>query len=153
MKTILIVDDEPRTIQPLRIIFQRSGYKVATAENGSRALEKLEILQIDLILLDIMMPPTWEKEGIEVCRHLRENGCTIPIVMLTNRGEEHVKEESLAAGASDFVVKPINSKKLLEKVIEHTQEHRETKSPKSNLDNLIVGLQLILLKLNELATS
>ncbi len=84
---ILVVDDEDKMRQVIKIYLQKEGYIVEEASDGKEALEKIEITKYSLILLDIMMP---EIDGWTVCRKIRED-FTIPIIMLTARSEEYDK--------------------------------------------------------------
>ena len=113
---ILVVDDVPRNVRLLELSLKAEGYRVVAAYNGQEALEKVEIEQPDLILLDVMMPGM---DGYEVCRKLRRNRRTrvLPIVMITayQKGVEN-KIKALDAGADDFISKPFDRYEVLARV-------------------------------------
>ena len=123
--TILVVDDQPQNLRLLDAILSPRGYFVRTATSGEEALVTLEEGEVDLVLLDIVMPVM---NGYEVCRRVRERASTayLPIVMLTASGEEQ-KTKALEAGADDFLTKPIDQSELLARVaslarIKHYQD-------------------------------
>ncbi len=112
---ILIVEDEPPLIEVLRYNLASEGFSTLVATDGEEALLLVEEENPDLIILDWMLP---ELSGIDVCRRLREtkNFKTIPIIMLTARGEESDKISGLDAGADDYVVKPFSPSELIARV-------------------------------------
>ncbi|WP_409289038.1 response regulator transcription factor [Peribacillus sp. SCS-37] len=109
---ILVVDDEERIRRLLKMYLEREGYVIEEAENGNRALEKALENDYDLILLDIMMPG---KDGVEVCRELREKKST-PIIMLTAKGEEMNRVQGFEAGTDDYIVKPFSPREVVLRV-------------------------------------
>lgn len=113
--TILIVDDEPRTIKLMEAYLFHANYEIVKAHNGDEALSIIKNVNVDLVLLDIMMPGT---DGYEVCRQLKENETTklIPVVMVTALNDTKAKVKALAAGADDFVTKPPNRVELVARV-------------------------------------
>lgn len=110
MPTILVVDDEPNIIELSRLYFEREGFTVVTARNGSQALAQVESAQPDLMLLDIMMP---EVDGWEVCRRLRAANNTVPIIVVTARGDDVDKIVGLELGADDYITKPFNPREVV----------------------------------------
>ena len=112
--TVLVVDDQPQNIRLLEAILTPRGYAVRTATSGDEALTAISTSEIDLVLLDIVMPGM---DGYEVCRHVREQSDTayLPVVMVTASGDEE-KIKALEAGADDFLTKPINQSELLARV-------------------------------------
>lgn len=113
---ILVVDDQAQNVELIQELLGTSGYKVSTAYDGEDALRKVHAELPDLVLLDIMMP---KMDGYQVCEALRAADETkdIPIIFVTAKTE--VKDWTHAIfnmGANSYVTKPINSKKLLEKV-------------------------------------
>ncbi len=112
---ILVVDDEPVLLDTLVYNLQQEGYQVITAADGGSALEATRSERPDLIILDVMLP---EMDGLEVCRQLRseKSSATIPILMLTARGEEIDKVIGLEIGADDYVTKPFGRRELLSRV-------------------------------------
>jgi DNA-binding response OmpR family regulator len=112
MKRILVVDDEPRMIGFIRMNLELEGYQVVEAHNGLEALDAVRTQLPDAILLDVMMP---ELDGFETLRMLREFS-TIPVVMLTAKGEENDKVLGLELGADDYVTKPFGPRELSSRV-------------------------------------
>jgi DNA-binding response OmpR family regulator len=111
-KRILVVDDETRMIGFIRMNLELEGYQVLEAHNGLEALEVIRTQLPDLVLLDVMMP---ELDGFETLRMLREFS-TIPVIMLTAKGEEDDKVYGLELGADDYVTKPFGSRELSSRV-------------------------------------
>src|SRR4030042_124041 len=112
---ILVVDDQPQNNELLEAYLVPQGYEIIKAASGEKALEKLSGNQIDLILLDVMMPGM---SGIEVLEKLRADEKTkaIPVVMVTVLKEIEDKEKALEAGCDDFISKPVDKVELLARV-------------------------------------
>ena len=112
--TVLVVDDQPANIRLLEAILVPRGYEIRAASSGDEALKILAEQDLDLVLLDIVMPGM---DGYEVCRRIRERPETafLPVVMVTASGDEQ-KVKALESGADDFVAKPINKSELLARV-------------------------------------
>jgi len=110
---ILIVEDEPNMVAGLRDNFEYDGYEVITAPDGSVGLERALKENPDLVILDVMMP---RMSGLEVCKHLKSTRPSIPIIMLTARGQELDKVVGLELGADDYVTKPFSIRELLARV-------------------------------------
>ena len=112
--TILVVDDQPQNLRLLDAILTPRGFDVRTADSGEEALKTIEAGDVDLVLLDIVMPVM---DGYEVCRRVRGQADTayLPVVMLTASGDEQ-KVKALEAGADDFLTKPIDQNELLARV-------------------------------------
>lgn len=115
MKTLLLADDEPNLRMLARITLEDPKYRIIEAADGTSALELARIEHPDLLVLDWMMPGM---SGIEVARSLRQDPATasIPIIMLTSKGQEADKEQGRAVGAFAYLVKPFSPLELLEKV-------------------------------------
>ena len=111
-KRVLVVDDEPRMIGFIRMNLELEGYQVLEAHTGLEALEMIRTQLPDLVLLDVMMP---ELDGFETLRMLREFS-SIPVIMLTAKGEEDDKVYGLELGADDYVTKPFGSRELSSRV-------------------------------------
>jgi two-component system, OmpR family, alkaline phosphatase synthesis response regulator PhoP len=115
-KRVLVVDDDRVIQQLLEVNLQLEGYDVvATASDGSEALEKISDLKPDLVILDIMMP---KMDGLEVCRRLRQDPETakIPVILLSARAQDLDIREGLDIGASAYLTKPFDPVELLEVV-------------------------------------
>ena len=112
--TILAVDDQPANLRLLEAVLSPQGYRVITASSGEQALELLHSSNIDLVLLDIMMPGI---DGYEVCRRIRSEPSTafLPVVMITASGD-YEKTRAIKAGADDFISKPFHQGELLARV-------------------------------------
>ncbi len=113
MATILIVEDEPKMVAGLRDNFEYEGYQVLTAHDGAEGLDRALATSPDLIVLDVMMP---KMSGLDVCRRLKAKRPSIPIIMLTARGQEVDKVVGLELGADDYVTKPFSIRELLARV-------------------------------------
>jgi DNA-binding response OmpR family regulator len=111
-KTILVVDDEPRYVRLVEVNLTTEGYTVETAGNGQQAVESVAARQPDLVLLDVMMPIM---DGFTACERIREFS-TLPIIILTAKGEERDRVRGLDAGADDYIVKPFSAQELLARV-------------------------------------
>lgn len=111
-KTVLIADDELRIRKLVSDFLTREGYSVLEADNGRSALELLEAGNIDLAVLDVMMP---EQDGLTVCRELRKKSA-IPVIMLTARSEEIDQLFAFELGADEYVTKPFSPKVLTARV-------------------------------------
>lgn len=105
---LLLVDDDTMLIKALEMYLARGGYEVHTAGNGLDGLKQLFSLRPDLVVLDVMMP---QLDGWETCRRIREMS-TVPIIMLTARGQESERVMGLKLGADDYVPKPFSLKEL-----------------------------------------
>ena len=109
---ILVVEDDRTLLDVLKYNLVKEGYNVVTATDGAQALEIARSQKPELIVLDIMLP---ELDGLEVCRILRKD-MTVPILMLTARGEEIDKIVGLEVGADDYMTKPFSMRELLARV-------------------------------------
>jgi two-component system KDP operon response regulator KdpE len=111
-RKILVVDDEPRMIKFIRLNLEHDGFEVYEATTGPQALEKMRDRLPDLILLDVMMP---DLDGFETLRLVREIS-TVPVIMLTAKGEEDDRVRGLELGADDYVTKPFSPRELVSRV-------------------------------------
>jgi DNA-binding response OmpR family regulator len=110
---ILVVEDEPKMVAGLRDNFEFEGYEVITAADGVEGIQRALDETPDLVVLDVMMP---RLSGLEVCKQLRAQRGSIPIIMLTARGQEVDKVVGLELGADDYVTKPFSIRELLARV-------------------------------------
>src|SRR3989441_9254794 len=113
MARILIVEDEPAMVAGLRDNFEFEGYSVITAPDGVAGLERALSESPDLVVLDVMMP---RMSGLDVCKQLKARRPSIPVIMLTARGQEVDKVVGLELGADDYVTKPFSIRELLARV-------------------------------------
>ncbi|MEL6254088.1 MAG: response regulator transcription factor [Bacteroidota bacterium] len=110
---ILCVEDDPSLRSLIDQNLRFEGYEVSLAEDGRRAMELMESENIDLILLDLMLP---KMSGIEVCKQLRAKGNPVPIIMLTARDATEDKIRGLKTGADDYLSKPFDLLELLARI-------------------------------------
>src|SRR5688572_28141684 len=110
---ILIVEDEPAMIAGLRDNFEYEGYEVISADDGVTGLERALSDNPDLVVLDVMMP---RMSGLDVCKQLKVKRPSMPIIMLTARGQEIDKVVGLELGADDYVTKPFSVRELMARV-------------------------------------
>lgn len=117
-KKILVVDDSRTVLFMVTQILKKEAYDLVLAHDGQQAIEVAAAERPDLILMDVIMP---RKTGFEACRELkqREDTKTIPVILVTTRGEEENVETGYESGCSDYVTKPINAQELLAKVRDH----------------------------------
>jgi two-component system response regulator ResD len=112
MTTILVVDDEPIVREVVVRYLRREGYRTLEAGDGDGAKTLVETERPDLVVLDLMLPGT---DGLSVCRWIRAHG-SVPIIMLTARGEEADRIVGLEVGADDYVTKPFSPRELAARV-------------------------------------
>ncbi len=112
-KTILIIEDDTGIRVTLQDTLTSQGYNAVTADNGIKGLELAKELKPDLVILDVMLPLM---DGFEVCKIIRKEGITSPIIMLTVKDEEVDKVLGLELGADDYVTKPFSLKELSSRV-------------------------------------
>lgn len=111
-KTILVVDDERNIVELVKLYLSNEGYTIETAYNGREGLRKFNQVQPALVVLDLMLP---EMDGYEVCRQIRKES-SVPIIMLTARGDDVDTIVGLELGADDYMAKPFNPRELVARV-------------------------------------
>lgn len=111
-RRILVVDDEERMVRFIRLNLEHDGFRVVEAFNGTQAINKIRTSMPDMILLDIMMP---DMDGFEVLKIVREIS-SVPVIMLTAKGEEDDRVRGLELGADDYVTKPFSPRELVSRV-------------------------------------
>jgi len=111
-RRILVVDDEERMVRFIRLNLEHDGFRVVEAYNGTQAINKVRSSLPDLILLDVMMP---DIDGFEVLRIVREVS-SVPVIMLTAKGEEDDRVRGLELGADDYITKPFSPRELVSRV-------------------------------------
>ncbi|MBK1813981.1 response regulator transcription factor [Clostridium sp. YIM B02505] len=134
-ETILIVDDEKEIRDLVEIYLKNDGYNTIKASDGQEALEVLEKSDVDLIILDVMMP---KLDGIEACMKIREERNT-PIIMLSAKSEDMDKIFGLTTGADDYLTKPFNPLELLARVKSQLRRYIKLNNngPQKKKDNVI----------------
>jgi len=129
-RRILVVDDEPRMVHFIRLNLEHDGFEVVEAPSGSKALDLLRDRLPDLILLDVMMP---DLDGFETLRLVREIS-SVPIIMLTAKGEEDDRVRGLELGADDYITKPFSPRELVSRV---RAVLRRTEAPGTSVHEVI----------------
>ena len=150
MTSILVVDDEPVFIEALTISLEREGFGVIAAADGPAALKAISEKDPDLILLDVMLPGM---SGIDVCREIRKSS-SVPVIMVTAKGEEIDAVVGLEVGADDYITKPYRLRELIARIrailrrSEHSPKEDETIS---NPEVLVEGAVRLDLERHELS--
>lgn len=136
-KRILLADDDEMIVDALSYQLEREGYEVLKAYDGEQALALAREGDPDLILLDVMMP---KKQGWEVCQEIRRES-TVPILMITARGEEMDRVLGLELGADDYIVKPFSFRELLARVRANLRrvEFMARQDAQDNADVVTIG--------------
>jgi DNA-binding response OmpR family regulator len=112
-KKILVVEDEPSLVFTLQDTLENEGYEVFVSETGTTAMDMVRDIKPDLMILDVMLPGV---SGFEICKQVREEKFTFPIIMLTARDQEIDKVTGLNIGADDYITKPFGVKELLARI-------------------------------------
>lgn len=133
MQKILIVDDDAEIRKVIGIYLENEGYEIIKAENGSQALEAIAKSEIDLVILDIMMPGI---NGIETCMKIRETSM-MPIIFLSAKAEDLDKIQGLASGADDYIIKPFNAMELIARVKSQLRRYTKYSTVQSAAKNVI----------------
>lgn len=136
-ESIAVVDDEPDIVNLITFHLQKAGFRADGYSSGQKFLESLEKRTPDLVLLDLMLP---DIDGLEVCRLLRkkEEWASIPVVMVTAKGDESDKVVGLELGADDYITKPFSTKELIARVrsvLRRKTVHGESK--KIDIDGIL----------------
>lgn len=134
-KQILVVDDERSISDILKINLEKEGYLVLTAADGEEGLKLALREEVDLVLLDVMLP---KMDGFEVCKKIRQKS-EVPIVMLTARSEEIDKILGLELGADDYVTKPFSVRELLARVKANLRRTVSQKDAEPSEGDIIIG--------------
>ncbi|EGL15441.1 MULTISPECIES: response regulator transcription factor [Paenibacillus] len=141
-ETILVVDNEKEIVELIRIYLTNEGYETVSAGDGLEALDVLKSREVDLIILDIMMP---RMDGVQACLEIRKEK-NMPILMLSAKSEDMDKILGLTAGADDYLTKPFNPLELMARVKSQLRRYKrlnapmpsETLSNRIELDDLII---------------
>ncbi|HEV2443132.1 MAG TPA: response regulator [Steroidobacteraceae bacterium] len=122
MATILIIDDTPTNLGVMVGHLETQGYRVLIAQDGEEGLQRAELTHPDVILLDVMMPGP---NGFEVCRKLKSRSSTrdIPVIFMTSLTETRDKVTGFAAGAVDYVTKPLQADEVIARIDAHLKLH------------------------------
>ncbi|HAN08815.1 MAG TPA: DNA-binding response regulator, partial [Acidimicrobiaceae bacterium] len=133
---VLVIDDEPSFTEALSLSLKREGFEVDTADDGVSALSAIARKLPDLVLLDVMLPGI---SGVDVCREIRKTS-TVPIIMVTARGEEIDAVVALEVGADDYVTKPYRLRELVARMraVLRRSSNEFVREPPSNNDQKLV---------------
>ncbi len=112
---ILVVDDEPHIARALNFVFKKEGFSVEIASDGEEALDRIRELSPRIVFLDLIMP---KRSGTEVCRVVKNDPALrkTHIIILTCKGQELDREQSMAAGANEYITKPFSPREVLARV-------------------------------------
>jgi DNA-binding response OmpR family regulator len=139
--TVLIVEDDPDTVNLVQLYLRRDGYQVLTASEGHEGLKLAKEAGPSLVVLDLMLPGL---DGMEICRQLRQES-DVPIIMLTARVEEEDRLEGLNLGADDYVTKPFSPRELAARVravLRRTARDAEQEGPpRLSIGDITVDLE------------
>ena len=135
---ILVVDDEPNIVELARLYLERDGFRVVSVGDGLAALESVERLRPALMILDIMLP---NLDGLEICKKLRAQDNSIPILMLTARDDDIDKILGLELGADDYLTKPFNPRELVARVkaiLRRKEQKSHPLTPALHIGDLVI---------------
>lgn len=135
MSTVLIVDDDCDIVSALEIYLKPEGYTIEKAYTGEEALQVLQMKEIDLILMDIMMP---KMDGITAVAKLRETS-NVPVILLTAKSEDTDKVLGLNVGADDYVTKPFNPAEVIARVRSQLRRYTSLGGQKKEGNKIIIG--------------
>ncbi|MBL1215541.1 MAG: response regulator transcription factor [Ignavibacteriae bacterium] len=136
MKKILIVEDELNMRMGLKDNLEFEGYQVDYAEDGQIGLEKIQVNNYDLVLLDVMLPKI---SGFDVCKKIRKEGINTPVILLTAKGEEIDKVRGLEIGADDYVTKPFSLRELLARIKALLRRTEKDTTSNEKKDDMQIG--------------
>ena len=134
-KRVLIVDDDQKTVELVKLYLNRDGYRVLTAYDGSEALHQAQDGHPDLIVLDLMLPGM---DGLELFDELRKMRPDIPVIIITAYGSPEAADEALKKGVADFITKPFRKDTILftmKRVLELAMLKKENLELKRRLDD------------------
>lgn len=133
-RKIMIVDDDMHIAELISLYLNKEGYETREAYDGANAVEVFANFSPHLVLLDIMLP---EKDGYQVCREIRQIS-SVPIIMLTAKGETFDKVLGLELGADDYIVKPFDSKELVARVKAVLRRYETNKPVEAQTNQIVV---------------
>ena len=141
---VLVVDDEVHIVELVKFNLEKEGFRVETAYDGMAALTQADLVRPDLIILDIMLP---ELDGLEVCRRLRSRRdfSSVPIIMLTAKGEELDTVLGLEMGADDYIKKPFSPREMVARVKARLRAKRILEAEKATGRKTLVFKDLIMI--------
>ncbi|MEM9394417.1 MAG: response regulator [Pseudomonadota bacterium] len=118
-KKVLLIEDEPNIIEAIKFILSREGWDVMAHSDGASALEAIERIAPDAVVLDVMLP---NRSGFDILRDLRARSATeaLPVLMLTAKGQKRDRELAESYGVTHFMTKPFSNQDVLERIRELT---------------------------------
>ncbi|MBE6023399.1 MAG: response regulator transcription factor [Cellulosilyticum sp.] len=146
MFNILVVEDDKHIRRLLEAVLNREGYTVFTAEDGDKALEIMDIQQVDLIILDVMMPG---KDGYEFTKTLRDAQCMTPILMATARSQFEDKKKGFSLGVDDYMTKPIDTEEMLLRIKAILRRAQIVNERKIRIGELVLDYDTLTVTLGE----
>src|SRR5438552_15988299 len=123
---LLVVEDNPSTLKMLAFLLRNEGYKVHAVSNASMGLDLLRNESIDLLVLDVMLP---DQSGLQVCRQVRDEGLTLPILVISALGRRDDKLAALNEGADDYMTKPFDPSEVIARVHSLIRRTQPTLAP------------------------
>lgn len=133
LPTILLVDDEDAIVELVDVYLRNEGYRILKANNGNDALEIVRAEDVDLVVLDVMMPGL---DGLKTCIKIRETR-QMPIIMLSAKGQDLDKITGLSIGADDYVTKPFSPLELLARVKSQLRRYKQTSSQRKKEESVL----------------
>ncbi len=139
VQKLLVVDDEESILTLLQFNLEQGGFEVVSAADGKTGLDRALEEKFDLIILDLMLP---EMDGLEVCKSLRQNRITTPILMLTAKDDEFDKVLGLELGADDYLTKPFSPREVVARVraiLRRTQRAEPEENTEKPMNKVVIG--------------
>lgn len=133
---VLIVDDEHSIVTLLKYNLEQAGYLTEVAQDGEEALEKVDSVRPDIVVLDLMLP---KKDGIEVCKTIRANKNAVPILMLTAKDDAFDRVLGLELGADDYMTKPFSPREVVARVKAILRRVSSTEWQQEEDDDIYIG--------------
>lgn len=135
---VLVVDDDEDSRRLLQHLLERQGYTVVLADGGPAAISALESTEVDVVVLDVMMPLM---DGFAVCRELKKSDSTasVPVILLTARDDMQTRATGMKLGVSDFLAKPVNKEELYARIrtqLDGRQRARELEKAQRRVETL-----------------
>ncbi len=135
MKKVLIIEDELSILKLLTYNLEQEGYEVESSMNGQEGLDKALSTKYDMILLDLMLPG---KDGMEICRELRQERQEVPIIMLTAKDTEIDKILGLEIGADDYITKPFSPREVIARMKAIFRRYKQSSEEEVEKEELLM---------------
>ena len=147
MAKILVIDDDVNICDLLHMYLVKEGYDVQTANDGTEGMNTFRSYDPDLVLLDIMLP---KKDGWQICREIREQS-SVPVIMISAKGETIDKVLGLELGADDYIVKPLDMKEVFARIKAVLRRYKKNETAEGEIvrfENLEISLEKYEMKIN-----